>query len=63
MGQKCSSFLEEDGSKYLNQLNFQLHRSLGEKVQFFDSLPVQRGGGGVSSTLPSVKLDLDILES
>ena len=31
---------------YLNQLNFQLHRYLGVKVQFFDSLLVQHWGGG-----------------
>ena len=63
MGQKGLIVLEGGGSKYLNQLNFQLHRSLGVKVQFFDSLPVQHWGGGVFSALPSVKLDLDILES
>ena len=37
MGQKGLMFLEGDGSKCLNQ-NFQLHRSLGANVQFFDSL-------------------------
>ena len=47
MGQKGLIFLEEGGSKYLNQLNFKLHRYLGVKVQFFDSLPVQNWWRGV----------------
>ena len=56
MGQKGLIFLEGDGSKYLNQLNFQLHRSLGEK---FNSLTLSRcrhgkggGGGGGGECLP-----------
>ena len=63
MGQNGLIFLEGGGPKYLNQLNFQFHRSLGVKVQFFDSLPVQDWGEEVFSALSSVKLDLDILES
>ena len=68
MGQKGLICLEGGGSKNLSQLNFQLHRSLGIKVQFFDPLRCSAGGrggggGGVFSTLFSVKLDLYILES
>ena len=57
MGQKGLVFLEGDGSKYLNQLNFQLHKSLGEK---FNSLTLSRystgeGGGGFHSPLCKIR--------
>ena len=58
MGQKGLIFLEGDGAKYFNQLNFQV---FVRKSSIVWLSPGAALGGGVSSTLPSVKLDLDIL--